>query len=132
MKVYEVFTPNDIPTVTYVDRAAHQLEQKLIDFYETPNLVISIAGPSKSGKTVLIKKVVPDDHLITVRGASIERAEDLWNRVLDWMGAPSTVTISSNKSNQITGNAEGGGKIKVPLVAEGEAKVVCPLKSGPP
>ena len=122
MRYEEVFTPNDVPTVTYVDRAEHKLESKLRDFYHTPNMVVSVSGPSKSGKTVLIKKVVEEDCLITVRGASIVSSEDLWNRVLDWMGEPDELTGTTNSTNEISGGAEGGGKVGVPFFAEGAAK----------
>jgi hypothetical protein len=123
MKVQDVFTPNDIPTVTYVDRSEHKLEQKLRDFYQTPNLVISVSGPSKSGKTVLIKKVVDEDLLITVLGAGITSAENLWDRVLNWMGTPTEITTTKSSERGISGSGEGSGKIKVPLISEVEAKI---------
>lgn len=130
MRYEEVFTPNDIPTVTYVDRPEHKLEAKLKDFYRMPNMVVSVSGPSKSGKTVLIKKVVHNDYLITIRGASIQSSEELWNRVLDWMGEPAEVAESTNTANEISGGAEGGGKISVPFVAEGQAKGTVGAKRG--
>jgi hypothetical protein len=122
LRVQQIFTPNDTPTVTYVDRGHHKLEQKIRDYYEIPNVVVSISGPSKSGKTVLIKKVVPEDYLIPVVGAGISSADNLWERVLSWMGAPSETTSTSSKSNELSGESEAGGKLKVPFVAEGEAK----------
>ncbi len=64
MGIQQIFAPNDTPTVTYVDRGYRMLEQKIRDYYEIPNVVVSVSGPSKSGKTVLIKKVVPEDYLI--------------------------------------------------------------------
>lgn len=71
MRIQQIFTPNDTPTVTYIDRSEHRLEQRLRDYFETPNVVVSVSGPSKSGKTVLIEKVVkvvPEDQLIPVVG----------------------------------------------------------------
>jgi hypothetical protein len=41
----EVFTPNDVPTYTYVDRAEHKFEQKLKDAFSIPKMVISLSGP---------------------------------------------------------------------------------------
>lgn len=123
MHYQEVFTPNDFPTVTYVDRAEHKLEARLRDVYETPNMVISVAGPSKSGKTVLIKKVVPEDMLITVRGASIKGPDDLWVRVLDWMGAPVEISEQQSTSNEVTGGSEGGGGFTIPFAGKIEAKL---------
>ena len=64
--VYEVFTPNDIPTYTYVDRSDLRLEERLNDNLKISKLVVSVSGPSKSGKTVLIKKVIDPDLLINV------------------------------------------------------------------
>ncbi len=122
MRYDKVFTPNDMPTVTYVDRAEHKLETKVRDFYRTPNMVVSVSGPSKSGKTVLIKKIVNEDYLITVRGASVSSSEDIWNHVLDRLGKPEEVEKSRNSSNETSLEAEGGGKIGIPFVAQGEAK----------
>lgn len=123
MKIQQVFTPNDTPTVTYIDRSEHKLEQRLRDYFDTPNVVVSVSGPSKSGKTVLIKKVVAEDHLIPVVGAGISSADNLWERVLNWMGAPSETTATKSSSNELSGETEAGGKAKIPLVLEGEGKV---------
>jgi hypothetical protein len=123
MKVQRVFTPNDTPTVTYVDRSEHKLEQKLRDYCATPNVVVSLSGPSKSGKTVLIKKVVSEDLLIPVVGAGVSSANNLWERVLHWMGAPLETTETHVSGGEISGGTEGGGKIGIPIVAEGSASV---------
>lgn len=122
MKIQQVFTPNDIPTVTYVDRSDHKLEQKLRDYFNTPKMVISVSGPSKSGKTVLVKKVIPEEELISVNGATITSPEDLWEKVLGWMGSPSETTVSDSISNEISGSVNAGGRLKIPLVAEGGAQ----------
>lgn len=120
MKVQQIFTPNDTPTITYVDRTEHKLEQRLREYYETPNIVISVSGPSKSGKTVLIKKVIPEDLLIPVLGAGIASAENLWERVINWMGGPTETTITESVGTELGGTVGGGGKVKIPLIAEGE------------
>ena len=56
----DVFTPAGVPTVTYVYRGEQDLETQLRHALKTPGLIISLSGPSKSGKTVLIKKVIPE------------------------------------------------------------------------
>jgi len=123
LRIQEIFTPNDTPTVTYVDRSEQKLEQTLREHYRTPNLVVSISGPSKSGKTVLIKKVIPEDCLIPIAGAGIASAENLWQRALHWMGAPAETTASSSSGNVLSIGTEVGGKAKIPLFAEGSAKI---------
>jgi hypothetical protein len=50
----EVFTPNAIPTYTYVERKKLGFEEHLREALSVPNVIISLSGPSKSGKTVLV------------------------------------------------------------------------------
>ncbi|MFY9588364.1 MAG: ATP-binding protein, partial [Actinomycetota bacterium] len=61
VKATEVFTPGAFPEHTYVERAGEQLEQQLRDAIDTPGQVVSLVGPSKSGKTVLVEQVIGRD-----------------------------------------------------------------------
>jgi hypothetical protein len=117
----DVFTPNDFPRHTYVNRqVSPPLENQLRQALATPKEVISLSGLSKSGKTVLIERVVGGDNLITVSGSEIATVASFWDRVLDWMGAPSSQTGSSGtaesrgKTGQLTGTAG------VPMVAKAD------------
>ncbi len=69
--------------------------------------MISLSGPSKSGKTVFIEKNIGKDRLIQVTGAGITSTKQLWDRVFDFIGTP-TATRSTDASG-----FEGafGGKI---------------------
>lgn len=122
MNVFQVFTPTDTPTVTYVDRGERGLELALRNALRTPKMITSLSGPSKSGKTVLIKKVLDPDALISISGAAIKSADDLWDRVLNWMGAPSERTRSRDHDFTAKVEAKGGGKLRIPFVAEGSAE----------
>ena len=82
ISVSDIFTPNDTPTVTYVGRQDLKLEERLSQNCKLPKMVVSISGPSKSGKTVLIKKVMDEDLIIPVIGSGIEGPEDLWMSVV--------------------------------------------------
>src|SRR6266511_259357 len=95
-RAVDVFTPSDFPTLTYVVRDDEQLEKRLRDALATPGEIVSVSGPSKSGKTVLVERVVGRDSLITITGAGIRAAEQIWDRILDWMEAPSTVSAATN------------------------------------
>lgn len=122
MNVFQVFTPTDTPTVTYVDRGDRGLETALRNALRTPNMITSLSGPSKSGKTVLIKKVLDPDALISISGAAIKSADDLWDRVLNWMEAPSEKVRSRAHEFILKGEAKGGGKLRIPFVAESSAE----------
>ena len=118
----DVFTPTEVPTVTYVYRQDKDLESQLKLAVKTPGLIVSLSGPSKSGKTVLMKRVIPSDDLITVSGASIKTPDQLWDRVLNWMDAPIETSTKSAATATLEGGGKAGGKVKLPLVGEGGAE----------
>ncbi len=123
--VHEVFTPSDVPTITYVDRSSLRLEQRLADNLSVPKLIISISGPSKSGKSVLIHKTIDSDLLIDTTGAAIYSPEDLWNQVLMWMGTPDSTTHSTATATgaEIGAKAGAEGGLAYIVKAKGEAHV---------
>ena len=122
MNFREVFTPTDQPTVTYVKRNSKKLEQNLRDYLETPNAVVSISGPSKTGKTVLLRRVVDPDLLIPLTGAAIRSIDDFWRGILAWMEAPESRTIGTSSATSVGGAVSGGGEVGLPLVAKGSVE----------
>jgi hypothetical protein len=123
MKLFatEVFTPNQFPEYTYIERPKEDLEGKLKRALGTPNVIVSLSGPSKSGKTVLAKKLVGEDNLIHVFGAEVRSGSELWERVLGWMDAPSSVTeqTADSRANKTGGEVAAKGSI---IVAEASGK----------
>lgn len=123
LKVSEIFTPNDTPTITYVGREDLKLEDRLRAYCELPKMVVSVSGPSKSGKTVLINRVLDEELVIPVIGSGIESPEQLWNRALQWMETPTTVTSTQGSGTSFSGSAKGGGEAGIPLLAKGKVEV---------
>jgi hypothetical protein len=123
MKLFpiDVFTPNEFPEHTYIERPKENLEAKLRNALMTPNVVVSISGPSKSGKTVLAKRLVGETNLIQVFGAEVTSGSDLWARVLDWMDVPGSVSEQSTSGSASRVGGEAGGKGGF-FVAEASAK----------
>lgn len=130
LRATDVFTPSDFPEHTYVARDDDRLERRLRDALETPGEVVSISGPSKSGKTVLIEKVVGKDELISVTGAGVSSNDQIWERVLDWMGVPTTVTNQSGSSHGGSVKVEAKGEASLPLVAKGAVSGGGQIQSG--
>lgn len=110
----EVFTPTSYPTHTYVERDHLHHERLLREWIRSSTQIASISGPSKSGKTVLVQRVVGEGNLITVSGASVRTADQLWERVLDWWGEPHTTTASSAAASTETRTTEKGITVGVP------------------
>lgn len=120
LKATEVFTPGAFPAHTYIERFNQRLEQALKDALDTPGQLVSLAGPSKSGKTVLVERVV-GDNLISISGVGVRQPEDMWDKVLSWMGAPNSMVSSEQSGREFTASVAVSGKIGVPLVASGSA-----------
>jgi hypothetical protein len=97
LQASDVFTPNDFPAWTYVERRQDFDSQVLLGL-KTPNMIISISGPSKSGKSVLLQKVVGKDHLIRIFGPQITHPDGVWSAALDWMGSPDTSTSQNTQT----------------------------------
>ena len=116
-KATEVFVPSDFPTLTYVQREEEKLERRVHEAIETPRSPISISGPSKTGKTALVRNIVGDDNLIHVFGSQIEAPGDLWEAILNWMATPSSVTTGSTATETITPNVSTSGTLGIPGVA---------------
>jgi AAA+ ATPase superfamily predicted ATPase len=120
--VFEVFIPNDVPRKTYVSRHTSNNEEKFRDSLQTPNMSISISGPSKTGKTALVNRCVDGDDVILVSGASIKSDEALWKAVMRWIGGPDEIAKIESKSKGVGSQIRGKGELNA-LVAKGQAEV---------
>ncbi|PIF38027.1 hypothetical protein CLV01_3188 [Delftia sp. 60] len=118
MRANQVFTPNDYPTYTYVSRNEDRLESRLRDALDTPGEIVSVSGPSKSGKTVLVEKIAGRENLITVTGAGVTSTGELWSKVLNKLEVPTSETETDTDSTGDGTQVGGKGTVKVPLIAE--------------
>lgn len=121
MKASEVFTPGRFPTHTFVDDHLQEKKRQLLDILEAGSMLISISGPSKSGKTVFIEECLGRTSLIQVTGAGVSRPSDLWMRVFDLVGSEIPESISRATSTQ--GSVSGQAAIESGfIVAKGKAE----------
>lgn len=106
--VFEVFVPNGTPTHTYVKRNEELNERLLTDALETPKMVVSVSGPSKTGKTALIDTCITKERIISVTGQSLRSADDLWQSVMRWIGGPEEIEKIKERVTKV--GVEGKGK----------------------
>ena len=116
MKLQEVFVPGGLPSVTYVPRKALRLEQQVGDYLEERHKVLSLSGPTKSGKTVLIKQVAPD--ALWISGGDVSNAGEFWRVLVDRLDGWVEVTKQRSKSEGDTSTATVEGEINA-VVAKG-------------
>jgi len=121
LKATQVFVPGSYPQHTYVIRKAEGLEEALRDSLSTAGQIVSLSGPSKSGKTVLVERVVGRDYLIPISGASLRRPDDVWEHVLDWMDVPSSTSGIRSFGGTLGGEIGAKAGANVALIVKGEA-----------
>ena len=83
-KTVETFVPGGLPEVTYIPRDALHLERSVRDYLSERFRVLSLSGPTKSGKTVLIRRIVPD--AVFLSGGDIKTIDDFWAGIADALG----------------------------------------------
>lgn len=123
MRTSEVFTPGKLPEVTYIDDHLQERNQILNDALDAGAVVVSLSGPSKSGKTVFVEKNIGRERLIQVTGAGVTSAKMLWDRVFDIVGTPISERITTSageKSTLSAGVSVGGGPV-IPVKATATA-----------
>ena len=120
MKASEVFTPGHFPKHTFVDEHLESHRRELLDTLDAGSMLVSISGPSKSGKTVFVEQCLGRENLIQVTGAGVKTPEDLWMRVFDTIGTnvPRSVTSSVASSTKAAGSVSLEGNA---IVAKGRA-----------
>lgn len=129
MRAVEVFVPGSFPTETYIQRADVDYETELKDALSMDGMVVSISGPSKSGKTVLIERVVGKDYLIAISGACIKSPDDLWDAILDWIEVPYEMQKTLKHTDKIGTEVGVSGGASVFGFAKAEASAKGKLDS---
>lgn len=116
IKTGDVFVPGKAPTYTYNPRDELQLEERLRDYLEDGGSVLALVGPTKTGKSVLLKRVLDDP--IWIDGQGIKAADDLWVLIGSEIGVTVEVesvdTSGTASTASVRGKAifvEGGGDI---------------------
>ncbi len=80
----EVFVAGGQPTVTYNPRPGQGFDQRVRDYLDEKHRLLCITGPTKSGKTVLIREVIPD--AIRLSGGDMRTIDDFWSDIADALG----------------------------------------------
>ena len=104
-----MFVPGGLPTITYNPRAELELELQLADFMDEKRLILSVSGPTKTGKTTMLRNTVKNG--IWLSGGTIESLQQFWELVGDKLGV---FTGLSETGGWTEGdNAQVGGKVGI-------------------
>lgn len=84
----EVFVAGGQPTITYVERRDEHVERSFARAIATQFQVVSLAGPTKTGKTVLCKKVLGERQYVWLDGGQIKDGKGFWDAVCAELSLP--------------------------------------------
>src|SRR5579863_4647347 len=99
-----VFIAGGQPSITYVGRDHLDMERRLARAIAAPNQIVSLSGPTKSGKTVLCRHVLADRQYVWIEGGQTPTAASVWDKVCYELNYPVEV---SKGSGEKTGFAAG-------------------------
>jgi hypothetical protein len=99
-----VFVAGSPPEVTYNPRDDRHLESEVESYLgEGPGKTLTLSGPTKSGKTVLVERLLPRDEAIWIEGTDLATVDVFFNQIIDWLGVYDLVEVSRE-------DTEGSGK----------------------
>lgn len=106
----EVFVAGGQPSVTYVEREELHIERSLARALASPNQIVSLSGPTKSGKTVLCRRVLMEHQYVWLEGGQAKSADEIWRSVCRELNFPIELTTTD-------GNETSGGlTLQLPFV----------------
>ncbi len=105
-----MFVAGGQPTYTYVERSAEHVELTFARAIATPNQIVSLAGPTKTGKTVLCRRTLGNRQYVWIDGGQVTSSDDFWKRVALELNLPSS-TENVNESA-----TKGGLEASIPMV----------------
>lgn len=105
----DVFVAGGQPTVTYVERSEVDAERMLARALATPNQIAALAGPTKTGKTVLCRKVLGSKEYVWIDGGQVSSAEEFWLRVASELALPDETIITS--TSETSGTVEASSLV---------------------
>jgi hypothetical protein len=119
----EVFVTGGEPTITYVVRSERGLEEDVEQYLKVGRRVLAVSGPSKSGKTTLVNRVLRGTETPHVRitGASLTTMRDFWEIVAHRLAVPSQIERVSESTVELgaqVASKAGGGVIPAEVSAQ--------------
>jgi hypothetical protein len=115
MKYTDVFVPGGFPRHTYNPRLDLKLETSVRQVTENLCKLVPVTGHTKSGKTVLVRSILPREDAIWVDGGGVGAEEDFWTTVIDQLNLFQETEASEEKENatELTGTVKGGANFVI-------------------
>lgn len=117
-----VFVPGGFPQYTYNPRAELQLEKSIHEVLENLCKLVTVTGQTKSGKTVLVRRILSRDKAVWVDGGQVRSEDDFFGRILEELdaGQVQEAGVVTEAGASVGGKTSGEGSV---LVIKASAEV---------
>jgi hypothetical protein len=105
MRYQDIFVPGGLPKYTYNPRTELQLENKISEVKDNLCKLVTVTGQTKSGKTVLARKILPPEETIWIDGGVVSNEEDFWHVIIENLELFQTI---EKETSDETGSKFGG------------------------
>lgn len=102
----DVFVPGRNPRYTYNPRTDRELEARLRTYLDDGGAILTLVGPTKTGKTVLLRRVIEDPVWIEAQG--ISDADTFWSLVGNEVGLYLDAGRNAEQGSTRTGSGQIG------------------------
>jgi hypothetical protein len=102
----DIFVPGGFPRHTYNPRENLKLESKLSEATRNLCKLTVVTGQTKSGKTVLTRKILPREEAIWIEGGTVSQAEEFWQMIVDSLGLTQEYGEQATKGKEKTYGVE--------------------------
>lgn len=122
IRYQDIFVPGGFPRHTYNPRAQLQLEDRLGELKDNLCKLVTITGQTKSGKTVLTRRVLPPEDAIWIDGGTVAEEDDFWQVINEQLDLFQTTQTSeeARSDSTIEAKAKAGASV---IVAKGEGEL---------
>src|SRR3954465_2761855 len=121
-KYTEIFVPGGFPRHTYYPRAELQLEQRLREAQDNLCKLVTVTGHTKSGKTVLARKIFPREDAVWIDGGAVSEEDDFWGIVLEQLELFQGTEEQKQSGTTSTFGGKGSAGANF-LIAKGEGEI---------
>jgi hypothetical protein len=127
LRYTDIFVPGGFPRHTYNPRLSLQLEKNVAQVKDNLCKLVTVTGHTKSGKTVLVRRILPREEAVWVDGGGIDSEETFWQVVLEQLDLPQTVQFEAGREHTTELNASASTQGNF-FFFRGEAKLGGGLK----
>ncbi|HKH99114.1 MAG TPA: hypothetical protein VJ999_08400 [Candidatus Sulfotelmatobacter sp.] len=122
MRYQDIFVPGGFPRHTYNPRAALQLEEKLSEARDNLCKLVTVTGHTKSGKTVLTKKIFPREDAVWIDGGVVSTEDNFWDIIIEQLDLFQATEKEEGKEIEVKVEGKGSAEANF-LVAKGSGEV---------